>query len=155
MLSKFAHDGTPTALPSFHQPCDTEVYHQNVTKFVTFKSVLQSYFKKKTLERARSETYWAETYERQVTSWLKKVDAKTIKKKWVNLKLESLTAIITVWLHRLVRIVVLRELGDYSLCRYTSIGLQCVRCVYVDMLAVTAVLVKGVPYPLVLHAVIR
>ena len=48
--------------------------------------MLQSYFKKKLQERTRTEKYWEENYERLVTSWLKKADAKTIKKKLVESK---------------------------------------------------------------------
>lgn len=77
-LSQF---GATLELPLFHQPCDTDVFEENVKKFAEFKSVLQSYFKKKTIARARHEQYLGDTYSRLVTAWLKKVDAKTIKKK--------------------------------------------------------------------------
>jgi len=73
--------GTPTELPLFHQPCDTDVFNDNVRHFQHFRPVLELHFKKKALERKKTESEFANIYESSVTSWLKKVDTKTLKKK--------------------------------------------------------------------------
>ena len=78
-------------MPIFHQPCDSPVFHENAKKFASFKSVLQTYFKKKVMERTRMENYLATTYEKLVTSWLKKVDAKTLKKKLVAFNIRGVS----------------------------------------------------------------
>jgi len=78
--------GPSLDIPMYHEPCDTPVYHENMAKFEQFKMVLQSYFKKKAIERTQEDNYLAGTYEKMVNSWLKKVEAKTLKKKWVSNK---------------------------------------------------------------------
>lgn len=72
--------GPPIELPLYNQPWDTEVFHENLKKHEVFKSLLQGHFKRRATEKCKKHTYLSDIYEKEVTSWLKKVDAKTLKK---------------------------------------------------------------------------
>ena len=60
--------------PLYHQPSDTEVYKENKEKYVTFKSQLLEYFRKRQESKSAREQKMTQTYTRLMAEWTKRVD---------------------------------------------------------------------------------
>jgi hypothetical protein len=63
-------------LPIYNQPSDTLVYHENRSKFETFKKQLMLHFKRKLDRKQKRETFLTETYDKLMQEWLKRMETK-------------------------------------------------------------------------------
>lgn len=60
--------------PLYNQPSDTQVYHENIRKYATFKAKLIALIKRRNQEKQAREKWLSESYDTLMKQWLKKLE---------------------------------------------------------------------------------